>query len=141
MTSDEPATAIKTIKGVRLDAWERARRAADKADETMGEWASRAFDRQADQDGRTLVLAPQTLDQPGIPPSRLDRQDSPPPPPDMAGMAQLVDAMTRAGVPLQKRVQSALNALLYNALRPPTPHKSPASAEVCPVPALSLPQG
>jgi hypothetical protein len=39
----EAKTTIVNIKGIDLDAWEAAKTAAARQDETMGEWVSRAL--------------------------------------------------------------------------------------------------
>lgn len=59
---DNPADEKTTInvKGVSAKAWERARNAAAKQDETMGEWISRAANQLADMEAGPREFPPQS---------------------------------------------------------------------------------
>jgi hypothetical protein len=55
---DDEKTTIN-VKGVSAKAWERAKNAAAKQDETMGVWLSRAANQLADREAGPRELLPQ----------------------------------------------------------------------------------
>lgn len=58
MATPEEATTTINVKNVRSTAWERAKLAANRQGETMGEWLSRAIDHLANLESGQREIAP-----------------------------------------------------------------------------------
>lgn len=100
------------VKGVEVEAWNKARQAALKRAEPMGEWLSRAVVRQAEMERMDMIVQPYVAPEPEAP--RILA-----PEPAAGGLndvAALLGAMVQAGVPVQKRVGRRLNAVLHHFL-------------------------
>ena len=99
MDNPGKATIIVNIKGVSQEQWERAKTAANRADETLGEWVSRACKLLADAEegGREFP--------PGVPlvPRRAMT------PEQLAGLMNAAAALSAAQAkPVPSRTASAL---------------------------------
>jgi hypothetical protein len=124
-----------TVKGVAVDAWETARKAANKRGETQGEWLSRACLHLANLESGDAVLRP-------------GKPDTPPPPPiataaDVQATAALLHAMGVAGAALDEAAVKRANQLLKRQMRvnlglaPPKPRPAPRAL---PAPAADATQ-
>jgi hypothetical protein len=117
---DKPPTdrTTVTVKGLSIEAWEQAKKAAIKRGETQGEWLGRACLHLANLESGDAVLAP---GKPDHPPASAG---------DLQAFAAVLQGMGTAGVKPTKRVASKVNRLLdlqlASALPPPPPRRSPA---------------
>ena len=121
MDRDNPPTTIINVKAVPAEAWEAAKRAANRRGQTMGEWLGNACTQQANREAGDGIIQPtepyRTVHNP--PALAVDLRE----------VAAVISAMAAANLPVQKRVAREVNALLYrqliSALPPPgaqTPH-------------------
>jgi len=109
---DKPTTIIN-VKGMPADAWEQAKRAANRRGQTMGEWLGNACQQQANREAGDGVIVPgHGANQPPAPPLI---------PVDLREVAALIAAMAGANIPVQKRVGAVVNRLLYAQLRAAEP--------------------
>lgn len=116
MDSPDDEATVVNIKNVRVNAYRRAKTCANRTNESMGEWCSRAFDQLAnlEEGGRHI-----------LPPARgadLSRATQPanlviPTAEYIQSLASLVHAMAAAKLDMQKRNVAKLNAVLYTGLR------------------------
>lgn len=111
---DKPeATTIINVKGIKVEAWDQAKRAALRRGQTMGEWLSNACVQQANREqGDAVIPAGQGAPPPVQPPLI---------PLDLREVAAVIAAMGGAGVPVQKRVGAAVNRMLYAQIRAAEP--------------------
>ena len=101
------------VKGVNPDAWQQAKRAANKRGQTMGEWLGNACIQQANREAGDGIIQPgQGANTPVQPPLI---------PVDLREVAALIAAMAGANIPVQKRVGAVVNRLLYAQLRAAEP--------------------
>jgi hypothetical protein len=99
---------IVNVKGISVPSWDRGKAAANRAGETMGSWLSRAIDQLADREAGQRYIPP---DAPANPPT-VQRSEI-----DLREVAAVLVAMGQAGVPVQTRVGSLVNAILYTRMR------------------------
>lgn len=97
-------TTTITVKAVPVSAWTRAKEAAARNDETMGEWLARAINQLADREAGGRLFAPgQTA--PDAPP--------PPTPAEIEGMMRAAAEVSKAAaVPVPKTAARHFFALL-----------------------------
>ena len=81
---DDEKTTVN-VKGVSAKAWERAKKAATRQDETMGSWLSRAANQLADREAAPRELPPAPVANP-------DPQNS-----KAVPVAGIVDALSALG--------------------------------------------
>jgi hypothetical protein len=106
---------IVNIKGVSKSAWERARQAANRSGESMGDWISRAANQLANLEAGQRFFEPDKLEDKPAKPQL--------PAVDFREIAAVLVAMKEAGLPTQKRVGQELNALLHGHLKAHRPAK------------------
>jgi hypothetical protein len=127
---DDEKTTIN-VKGVSAKAWERAKNAAKKQDETMGDWLSRAANHLADREAGPREFPPAL--QANLPPEMVK------PPsltaPELAGLMQGMAALaTATNIPPAKTDVRRAYALVDEHVReargmPPRPVRlHPAAA-------------
>jgi hypothetical protein len=105
----EDQKIIVNIKGVSARAWELAKNGAKKNDESLGSWISRAAESFAHR-GDGEVFQPEPKISGKVAPAN-------PAPIDLNAVIGLMLAMKENGLPVQKRVGTKVNALLYAALK------------------------
>jgi hypothetical protein len=98
---------IVNVKGISVPSWDRGKAAANRAGETMGSWLSRAIDQLADREAGQRYIPPDVPANPSAPRPEIDLRE----------VAAVLHAMGQAGVPVQKRVVSVVNAILYTRMR------------------------
>ena len=115
------------MKAVSAKAWERAKNAAAKQDETMGEWISRAANQLADREAGPREFQPQSV-------ANLAPEMVKPPgltAPELAGLMQGMAALaTATGTPPAKADVRRAYALVDDHVReargmPPRPIRLP----------------
>jgi hypothetical protein len=107
---------IVTVKGMSVEAWKRGRKAAEKRDEMMGPWLSRAINLLADQQDHDGLFPPDKLNGKPVGP-----EDRALPPLPVFTMAELQSTLLAAQVAMDRRVPAEVMAeallLLENAMR------------------------
>jgi len=111
--TDDSTTSIN-VKYVSISAWNKAKSAAALSGEMLGSWISRACERLADAEAERPYLQ---IDGPSANP--VANPISSPPPVDLQAVAAAILALSQAGLPVQKRVGTALNARLHASLKEP----------------------
>lgn len=112
-------TATVNVKNVRKDAWERGKAAALRSGEQMGPWLSRAIDQLANLEaGERYILPSERANPTPIPPANLPALpgEAGLPRVDFHQVAAVITALNSAGLPIQKRVATRVNTILYESL-------------------------
>lgn len=86
-------TTTINVKAVDRDAWQRAKNAADKQDETMGVWLSRALNFRCDAESGPREFLPTSISRPALPAAN--------PPPQMANPAVALQSAADVAAILQ----------------------------------------
>lgn len=110
---DDEKTVIN-VKGMSLRAWERAKKAASKQDETMGAWLARAVDHLANLEDGPRELPP-------LPPANLEPKTGNPSSLPVEGLGALMQGIAAVSaatgiVPAKSNVRR-LYALADDAVR------------------------
>jgi hypothetical protein len=114
---DEERTIIN-VKAVNVRSYEGAKKAANKAGETMGSWLSRAMDQLANLESGERYILPDNLANRSHGLAVANPANLPAlPPVDFREVAAIIMAMKEAGLPVQKRIGHHVNVLLNNRLR------------------------
>jgi hypothetical protein len=121
MDNPEDERTIINVKGINIRSYEGAKKAANKAGETMGSWLSRAMDQLANLEAGERYIPP---DNPANRPFGLAIANPANPdylpalhPVDFREVATILMALKEAGLPVQKRIGHHVNTLLNNRLR------------------------
>jgi hypothetical protein len=118
----DKTTTIINVKGMPVDAWEQAKRAANRRGQTMGEWLGNACTQQANREAGDGVIVPGQGEFSPSSPRVL--------PVDLREVAALIAAMSQANIPVQKRVGAVVNRLLYAQLRAAEPARVGGAARI-----------
>jgi hypothetical protein len=121
MDNPDDERTIINVKGINVRSYEGAKKAANKAGETMGSWLSRAMDQLANLEAGERYIPP---DNPANrPPGLAIANPANPaylparPPVDFREVAAVIMALKEPGLPVQKRIGHHVNTLLNNRLR------------------------
>lgn len=108
MDNPDDAKTIINVKGIVVRSYERAKKAANAANETMGSWLSRAMDQLANLEaGERYILPASPANHAPVPPPQAV---------DLSDLAAVLTALTQAGLPVQKRIGRHINAILNDRL-------------------------
>lgn len=110
------------VKRVRRESWERLKGACARSGEDFGPWLSRAIDQLANLErGDRLILPDERANPQPTQAANLPAMPGQAAPVvvDFHQVAAVITALNSAGLPIQKRVATRINAMLYESLGGP----------------------
>jgi hypothetical protein len=108
---NDDAKTIINVKGVSVEAWEAAKKAANKQDQTMGEWLTRALNHLANLEAGPREFLP-------IPAANPDPETvNPNQAAALAALATLAPVLAGIGPKLTRQAASDVSALISGFAR------------------------